>query len=340
MKLRTLALVLAVCLIAGLFAACGSAPAASSSAPAADSAAEAPAEATAEEPAAPSEEAAPEAPASAVEPEASAAEAEAPAEPAGGPCTVTFPDGQTFEATVGEDFVFFIQCDAPGDMGQPLEGEEGAGVTVSDGTVSYSNVGLGGPYSYPTSELVTVSGFTGDFEITFAEAVTFMDATYTIYTDEQDIADAIAFAEAMAAQMAANPMPGGPPPAAAGGPCTVTFPDGQTFEATVGEDFVFFIQCDAPGDMGQPLEGEEGAGVTVSDGTVSYSNVGLGGPYSYPTSELVTVSGFTGDFEITFAEAVTFMDATYTIYTDEQEIADAIAFAEAMAAQMTENPMP
>ena len=34
------------------------------------------------------------------------------------------------------------------------------------------------------------------------------------------------------------------------------------------------------------------------------------------------------------------MDATYTIYTDEQEIADAIAFAEAMAAQMAENPMP
>ncbi|MBQ9269430.1 MAG: hypothetical protein IJ206_07945 [Oscillospiraceae bacterium] len=203
MKMRTLALMLTVCLIAGLFAACGSAPAASSSAPASDSAVEAPAEA----PAAPTAEAAPEAPASAAEPEASAAEAGEPAEPAGGPCTVTFPDGQTFEATVGEDFVFFIQCDAPGDMGQPLEGEEGAGVTVSDGTVSYSNVGLGGPYSYPTSELVTVSGFTGDFEITFAEAVTFMDATYTIYTDEQDIADAIAFAEAMAAQMAENPMP-------------------------------------------------------------------------------------------------------------------------------------
>ena len=34
-----------------------------------------------------------------------------------------------------------------------------------------------------------------------------MDATYTIYTDEQDIADAIAFAEEMAKQQAANPMP-------------------------------------------------------------------------------------------------------------------------------------
>lgn len=124
-------------------------------------------------------------------------------------CTVTFSDGQTFEATVGEDFVFFFQCDAPGDMGEPAEGEEGAGITASDGTVTYSNVGLGGPYSYPTSEKVTISGFTGDFEVTITEAATNMGATYTIYTDEQEIADAIAFAEEMAAQQAANPMPDG-----------------------------------------------------------------------------------------------------------------------------------
>ena len=122
-------------------------------------------------------------------------------------CTVTFSDGQTFEATVGEDFVFFFQCDAPGDMGEPQPGEEGAGITVSDGTVTYSNVGLGGPYSYPTSEKVTISGFTGDFDVTITEAATYMDATYTTYTDEQDIADAIAFAEEMAKQQAANPMP-------------------------------------------------------------------------------------------------------------------------------------
>ena len=78
---------------------------------------------------------------------------------------------------------------------------------TTDGTVTYSNVGLGGPYSYPTSEKVTISGFTGDFEITITDAATYMDATYTIYTDEQDIADAIAFAEEMAKQQAANPMP-------------------------------------------------------------------------------------------------------------------------------------
>jgi len=33
-----------------------------------------------------------------------------------------------------------------------------------------------------------------------------MGATYSIYTEEADIAAAIAFAEKMAAQMAANPM--------------------------------------------------------------------------------------------------------------------------------------
>lgn len=35
-------------------------------------------------------------------------------------CTVTFSDGQTFEDTVGEDFVFFFQCDAPGGQSDAL----------------------------------------------------------------------------------------------------------------------------------------------------------------------------------------------------------------------------
>ena len=108
----------------------------------------------------------------------------------------------------------------------------------------------------------------------------------------------------------------------------------------MGEDFVFFFQCDAPGDMGEPNPGEEGAGITTSDGTVTYSNVGLGGPFRYPTSEKVTISGFQGDFEVTITEAATNMGATYTIYTEEQDIADAIAFAEEMAKQQAENPMP
>ena len=202
MKKRTLALLLALCMLLGLLAACGTEETASAEAPV--SASQTEIETTPE----PTPEPTPEAPEepSAEEPsvlEESAVEAEAPS----GPCTVTFSDGQTFEATVGEDFVFFFQCDAPGDMGEPTPGEEGAGITTSDGTVTYSNVGLGGPYSYPTSEKVIISGFTGDFEVTITEAATNMGATYTIYTDEQEIADAIAFAEAMAAQQAANPMP-------------------------------------------------------------------------------------------------------------------------------------
>lgn len=219
MKKRTLAMLMALCLMLGLFAACGGQESAASEA-------SAPAESTVETPVeepAPVPESAPaevsvteEAPV----PESSAAEApveealvpesaaeEEIQEPAAGPCTVTFSDGQTFEATVGEDFVFFFQCDAPGDMGEPAEGEEGAGITTSDGTVTYSNVGLGGPFSYPTSEKVTISGFTGDFTVTITEAATNMGATYTIYTDEQEIADAIAFAEQMAQAQAENPMP-------------------------------------------------------------------------------------------------------------------------------------
>ena len=133
-------------------------------------------------------------------------ESEPEPEPAG-PVTITFSTGETFEATVGEDFVFFFQCDAPGDMGQPAEGEEGAGITVSEGTVTYSDVGTGGPFSYPTSEKVTISGFTGDITVTVCDEATYMDATYTIYTDPQEIEDAIAFNAYMAAQRAGNPMP-------------------------------------------------------------------------------------------------------------------------------------
>lgn len=203
MMKRTLACLLAVLMLVSLFAACGG-EAASQEAPVSEEVSSVASEPSQEPSQEPAPEPEPEEPASvaASEAEPSAVEEEAPKT-----VTATFSDGQTFEATVGEDFVFFFQCDAPGDMGEPAEGEEGAGITTSDGTVTYSNVGLGGPFSYPTSEKVTISGFTGDFEITITEAATYMDATYTIYTDEQDIADAIAFAEEMAAQQAANPMP-------------------------------------------------------------------------------------------------------------------------------------
>ena len=152
---------------------------------------------------------------SAAEPAAPAEPAEAPEAPeapeAAGTYTVTFSTGETYELAAGEDLVFFFQCDAPGDMGAPEAGEEGAGITVSEGTVSYSNVGVGGPFSYPTSELVTVTGITGDITVTVTDAATANNATHTIYFGEEDIAAAIAFAEEMAAQMAANPMGSGEP---------------------------------------------------------------------------------------------------------------------------------
>ena len=141
---------------------------------------------------------------------APAAEAAPAAAPAAGSFTATFSTGESFTFE-GDTFTFFFQCDAPADMGEPAPGEEGTGFTASEGTVSYSNVGLGGPFSYPTSELVTISGVTGDIDITVTEAVTSMgEGLYHIYTTEQEIADAIAFAEEMAAQMAANPMSGEP----------------------------------------------------------------------------------------------------------------------------------
>lgn len=210
---RTLALLLTVCMLLAVLAACAQKPADTEPAPAPESAAPAPVEEQPAEEAAPvEEEPVEEQPVEeAIVPEEEPAPVEeepveeVPEEPV--TCTVTFSDGQTFDATVGEDFVFFFQCDAPGDMGQPAEGEEGAGITVSEGTVTYSNVGLGGPFKYPTSEKVTLSGFTGDITVTITEAATNMGATYTIYTDEEEIANAIAFAEKMAAQQAANPMP-------------------------------------------------------------------------------------------------------------------------------------
>ena len=141
------------------------------------------------------------------------APAEAPAEeaaeaPAAETYTAAFSTGETYSLPAGEDLVFFFQCDAPGDMGAPADGEEGAGITVSEGTVTYSNVGTGGPYSYPTSEKVTVTGITGDITVTVCDDASAMDATHTIYFDADEIQAAIDYAEQMAAEQAANPMGG------------------------------------------------------------------------------------------------------------------------------------
>ena len=168
MKKRTISLLLAACMTAGMLTACGGNT--TSSAPAESS--------------------------------ASATETAVPAEetPAATPEPVVSVQEEASAASELEPVSVVEESAEP-------EAPKTCTVTFSDGTVTYSNVGLGGPYSYPTSEKVTISGFTGDFEITITDAATYMDATYTIYTDEQEIADAIAFAEEMAKQQAANPMP-------------------------------------------------------------------------------------------------------------------------------------
>ena len=79
---------------------------------------------------------------------------------------ITFAHGETYELPAGEDLVFSISCAAPADMGPPAEGEEGAGVTTTSGTITYSNITLGGPNQYPTAEKVTISGITEDCTVT------------------------------------------------------------------------------------------------------------------------------------------------------------------------------
>ncbi len=165
--------------------------------------------------------------------EAPAAEAPAVAPaaeaPAAGSFTATFSTGESFPFE-GDTFTFFFQCDAPADMGAPNDGEEGAGITASEGTVSYSEVTLGGPFQYPTAELVTISGVTGDITITVTEAVTSMgEGLYHIYTTQQEIDDAIAFNEKMAAEMAANPMP------ASGEPSGEASEEGEASDEPSGE---------------------------------------------------------------------------------------------------------
>ncbi|MBQ9032967.1 MAG: hypothetical protein IJ106_16195, partial [Parasporobacterium sp.] len=182
----------------------------------------------------------------------------AAAEPAEGEVTVTFSTGETATAVAGEPFVFFFQCDAPGDMGEPAKGQEGAGITVSSGEVAYENVSLGGPFSYPTSEKVIVTGFDGDFEVTVADAATQMEATHTIYFTQEDIDAAVAHAEEMAAQMANSEggespegeSPEGEAPSEEGqAPAEGESPEGESPEG------------EAPSEEGQaPAEGESEGG--------------------------------------------------------------------------------
>ena len=91
---------------------------------------------------------------------------------AAGDHTVTIINGmdgsvaETFTVADGEDLVFTISCSAPCDMGPIAAGEAGAGVTTTDGTITYSNVTLGGPHQYPTAETVTIAGIKSDATVT------------------------------------------------------------------------------------------------------------------------------------------------------------------------------
>ena len=93
--------------------------------------------------------------------------------------------------------------------------------------------------------------------------------------------------------------------AMAAGPYTVTVINGMDgsvyaeWQAEDGEDLVFTISCSAPCDMGPIAEGEEGSGVTTTAGTISYSNITLGGPNQYPTAETVTITGIDADAVVT-----------------------------------------
>ena len=86
--------------------------------------------------------------------------------------TVELVDGQTgsvvetVTVAAGEDLVFTISCSAPADMGPTADGEDGAGVTTTSGTITYSNITTGGPNAYPTYETVTVSGIDADCTVT------------------------------------------------------------------------------------------------------------------------------------------------------------------------------
>lgn len=107
------------------------------------------------------------------------------------------------QLAAGEDLVFYISCDAPVDLGP----DPAVSCDCPDAVISYSEVTLGGPMQYPTAELVTISGITGDCLVTIAYDNSVADQPPAIIMGEAEIAEALAFAAEMAAQMAANPMP-------------------------------------------------------------------------------------------------------------------------------------
>ncbi len=111
-------------------------------------------------------------------------------------------------------------------------------------------------------------------------------------------------------------------PALAAGSYTVTIINGmdgsvaETFTVADGEDLVFTISCSAPCDMGPVADGEEGSGVTTTDGVITYSNITTGGPNAYPTAETVTISGIKSDAEVTVTPNPDEVEAEFPAITE------------------------
>ena len=90
----------------------------------------------------------------------------------------------------------------------------------------------------------------------------------------------------------------------------------DTYEVTDGEDLVFTISCSPPADMGPVADGEDGSGVTTTVGTITYSNITLGGPNQYPTAETVTITGIDADATVTITPNPLEVDAQFPAVTE------------------------
>ena len=90
----------------------------------------------------------------------------------------------------------------------------------------------------------------------------------------------------------------------------------DTYEVADGEDLVFTISCSAPCDMGPIAAGDAGSGVTTTVGTITYSNVTLGGPNQYPTAETVTIAGINADATVTITPNPDEVDSQFPAVTE------------------------
>ncbi len=153
----------------------------------------------------------------------------------GGDITVTFAhSGETVALAAGEDLVFTISCAAPADMGPIADGEAGSGVTTTSGSITYSNVTLGGPNQYPTAETVTISGITEDCTVTITPNPLEADGEFPTVT--------------MGAASAASGGSGEPSGEASAEPAKAAMTDEEAFNAYIQYLVDFMTAYDGVGD--------------------------------------------------------------------------------------------